>query len=462
MTQLFGTNGIRGIVNEYMTIDLASRIGKAWGTYLSKTNSNPHVAIGTDARLSNDMLKQSVIAGLLATGCRVTDIGLLPTPAVQYMVKINDFDSGVVITASHNPPEFNGIKGIAADGTEFSKPTEEAIEDLYFSQQFSLKNWDQIHRVVRREDAVDWYKQAILKGVNYDVIRKHQFHVVLDCGNGAGSVVTPDLLKRLGCRVTCLFCTPDGHFPGHPSEPIPENLTELMKTVRQTKADFGVAQDGDADRAIFIDEQGTYIWGDQILTLMADYITSTHHGGTVVTPVNSSTSVDEVVNKNGGTVIRTKIGSPTVAREMIKQQAVFGGEENGGLIFPELQFCRDSAMTIVKMLELLVQKQQDLSSLLNQLPQYEVTKTKISCAHNLKQAVLQDVINHVKTDEHIIDTDITDGIKVYYSSGWVLIRPSGTEPLFRVYSEAKTIEGATKLAEGFIPIVKRIIKEKNY
>jgi len=196
MTKLFGTNGIRGIVNEEMTIDLASHIGLAWGTYLHQQYHQPTVAIGTDARLSNIMLKQSISAGLLATGCKVTDVGLLPTPAIQYTVKTKDFDSGVVITASHNPPQFNGIKGIDADGTEFSKQTEKAIEDIYFQQTFSLKPWDQIHRVRFDNDAGKHYQKAILDQVDRDRIQQKQLHVVLDCGNGAGCMVTPDLLTQ--------------------------------------------------------------------------------------------------------------------------------------------------------------------------------------------------------------------------------------------------------------------------
>ena len=459
MTKLFGTNGIRGIVNEEMTIDLASNIGLAWGTYLHQQYKKPKVAIGTDARLSNIMLKQSLSAGLLATGCRVTDVGLLPTPAIQYTVKTKDYDSGVVITASHNPPQFNGIKGIDADGTEFSKETEEAIENIYFQKSFSLKSWDQIHRITIDDDAVERYRKAIIDQVNVSLIQQKKIHVVLDCGNGAGCVVTPDLLSQLGCKVTCLNCQPDGHFPGHPSEPTPENLHQLMNTVKKTGADLGVAQDGDADRAIFVDEQGGYVWGDQTLTLMSAFITKEHHGGTIVTPVTSSSSVEEVVEKNDGRVVRTKVGSPIVAREMMKQKAVFGGEENGGLIFPRMQFCRDSAMTIAKIIEILCIEEQSFSTLLNRLPRYELLKTKINCPNQCKQPVLQEIKKEVSKESTALKIDTTDGLKLYYPSGWVLMRPSGTEPIFRVYAESKTMKEAEALVESFNSEIKNIIEK---
>lgn len=459
MTKLFGTNGIRGIVNEEMTIDVASHIGLAWGTYLFSKHRQPHVVIGTDARLSNIMLKNSITAGLLATGCLITDIGVLPTPAIQYMVKTNNFDSGVVITASHNPPEFNGIKGIDADGTEFSKQTEEAIETLYFQRKYSYKKWDQIKRIETKTDAGEQYKKAIIEQVDKTHIKSKKFHVVLDCGNGAGSLITPDLLSLLGCKVTCLYCKPDGHFPGHPSEPIPENLEHLMKTVKTTDADFGVAQDGDADRAIFIDEKGNYVWGDQTLTLMADYFTKKHGGGIVVTPVTSSSSVEEVVKNNNGRLIRTKVGSPVVAREMIKTKAIFGGEENGGLIFPTLQYCRDSAMSIAKILEVLSVKEQSLSSLLKDLPHFEMVKTKLNCPKQYKNAVLIDIINQVQQNSSVLQTNTTDGIKIYLKNGWALLRPSGTEPKFRIYSEAKTKKDAKEIANIYVKKVKESVQK---
>jgi phosphomannomutase/phosphoglucomutase len=458
MTKLFGTNGIRGIVNKEMNCKLALDIGKAWGTYLKKQIKNPKVAIGYDARLSNQMLKSSITSGLLATGCNVTDIGLVPTPTLQYCVLKKKFDSGVMITASHNPPEFNGIKGIDADGTEFSKETEEEIEKIYYNKTYNLMSWKEVGYYNIFSKAIDLYIEGILSKINIESIKNQGFNIVLDCGNGAGSVVTPILLEKLGCKIIKLFCEPDGHFPGHESEPIPENLIKLIETVKENNVDFGIAQDGDADRAIFIDEKGNYVWGDQTLTLMAQYITKNKKNSIVVTPVTSSSGLEEIVNKNSGEVIYTKVGSPIVAREMIKQKAIFGGEENGGLIFPELQYCRDSAMTIVKMLELLSKTNKSFSDLLNELPTYEVKKSKIKCHNEIKEIVLSQVLKKSETNNDIIKVDKKDGVKIYYEKGWVLIRPSGTEPIFRIYSESKDKEITEKLNDQYLKLVEKIIK----
>ncbi len=458
MTKLFGTNGIRGVTNEDMNCDLALGIGKAWGTYLKKTIKRPMVAIGTDARLSNYMLKNAISAGLLATGCNVVDVGLVPTPTLQYTVKEKKFDSGVIITASHNPPQFNGIKGVACDGTEFSKDVEEEIEEIYFNKSFSLASWKHVGNLSSWDGAIDLYINGILDVVDVDLIKKKKFHVVLDCGNGAGSLVTPILLEKLGCKITMLYCEPDGTFPGHNSEPLPENLGDLIKEVPKVKANLGAAQDGDADRAIFIDEQGKYIWGDKTLAICAKYATI-ENGGITVTPVTTSSCFDDVVKENNGIVIHTAVGSPIVARVMMDNKSVFGGEENGGLIFPELQYCRDSAMSVAKILEIMAKENKKLSELIAEIPKYEVYKIKMFCPHEKKDAVMKTLAKQTKQDRSILKVDETDGVKLYVEDGWVLMRPSGTEPIFRVYSESKNKNKAEEIALFYKKLVEDIIKK---
>jgi phosphomannomutase/phosphoglucomutase len=456
MTKLFGTNGIRGVVNEDMNCELALGIGKAWGTFLKRIIHRPKVAIGTDARLSNHMLKNAISSGLIATGCDVVDTGLVPTPTLQYAVKIKDFDSGVIITASHNPPHFNGIKGIAADGTEFSKDTEEQIEEIYFSKNYSHASWENVGQLSNWDGAIELYINGILNAVDVDIIKKKQFKIVLDCGNGAGSNVTPILLKKLGCKITELYCEADGTFPGHNSEPLPENLVDLIKKVPEVKADLGAAQDGDADRAIFVDEKGNYIWGDKSLALGAKY--STKNGGIAVTPVTTSSMFDDVVIQNKGKVIHTAVGSPIVARVMIENNSVFGGEENGGLIFPEMQHCRDSAMSIAKILEIMAEENKKLSELIDEIPKYEVFKMKMPCPHDKKETVMKKLAEQTKNSPDVLKVDETDGVKLYLKDGWVLMRPSGTEPIFRVYTESKDKNRAEEIALTYKEITENIIK----
>lgn len=458
MTKLFGTNGIRGVVNEDMSCELALGIGKAWGTLLKKSVAKPRVAVGTDARLSNGMLKSAIASGLISTGCDVVDVGLVPTPTLQYTVKEKDFDSGVIITASHNPPHFNGIKGVASDGTEFSKDIEEAIEDIYFEKSYSLAAWKDVGSFSTWDGSIDLYIQGILSTVDVELIRQRGFHVVLDCGNGAGGLVSPILLEKLGCKVTELYCEPDGMFPGRNSEPLPENLGNLMKTMREVDASFGIAQDGDADRAIFIDENGEYIWGDKTLSLAGKYITKEKNGGISVTPVTTSTCFEDAIKEVGGEVIYTQVGSPIVARIMIERNAVFGGEENGGLIFPELQYCRDSAMSLAMILEILAKEKRPLSELISEIPKYVVYKTKMSCPNDKKERVMEILVDQVKDNEDVVKIDETDGVKLYVQGGWVLMRPSGTEPIFRVYAESRDEGQAEQLASRYKRLVEDIIQ----
>jgi phosphomannomutase/phosphoglucomutase len=458
MTRLFGTNGIRGVVNKDMNSELALGIGKAWGTYLRKTIPRPKCAIGTDARLSNHMLKSAITAGFLSTGCDVVDIGLVPTPTLQYTVKVKQFDAGIIITASHNPPQFNGIKGTANDGTELSKDVEEAIENIYFSQQYALVDWHSVGTFSTWNGSIDLYIKGILSTVDVACIKQHRFHVMLDCGNGVGSLVAPILLKKLGCIVTELNCELDGRFPGRHSEPIPENLTVIMKNISEADASFGVGLDGDADRAIFIDENGTYIWGDKSLSLVGKYITREKKGGVTVTPVTTSTCFEDVIRQNGGSVIYTKVGSPIVARVMKEKHAVFGGEENGGLIFPEFQYCRDSAMSLAKILEILAKEKRPLSELIAEIPFYVMNKTKVACPNEKKERVMNRVVDQMKDSKDVTAIDRTDGVKLYLTDGWVLMRPSGTEPIFRVYVEAKEKPRAEQLAMFYKNFVESLIE----
>ncbi len=459
MGKLFGTNGIRGVVNEDMNCELALGIGMAWGTLLKKEISHPKVAIGTDARLSNHMLKSAISAGLLATGCDVVDVDLVPTPTLQYTVKEKDFDSGVIITASHNPPQFNGIKGVAADGTEFTKDVENEIEKIYFEKSFKLADWKDVGNLSTWDGAIDLYINGILSAVDVEAIKKKHFHVLLDCGNGAGCLVSPKLLEKLGCKTTYLYCEADGTFPGRNSEPLPENLKDLIDKTKQASVVFGIGQDGDADRAIFVDEKGDYIWGDKTLTLAGKYLTLKNNGGICVTPVTTSTCFEDAIKQSGGDVLYTAVGSPIVASVMKEKNAVFGGEENGGLIFPELQYCRDSAMSIAMMLEIIAKENKPLSELISEIPDYTVFKTKLKCPNDKKELLMKTLVEQVKDKPEIKDVDQTDGVKLYVESGWILMRPSGTEPIFRVYAESKDSSTAEQLALRYKGIVEELISK---
>lgn len=452
MTRLFGTNGIRGVVGQEMTASLALYVGKAVGTFFQ----GGRVAVGNDTRTSSPMLKAAVISGLTSGGCGVEDLGVAPSPSIQYYVKTHDVVGGVIITASHNPREYNGIKALDERGMEASREEEEGIESIYFREAFSQVPWNSVGRVVNVEDCNESYMGAILSRVDVELIREARLKVVLDCGNGASCLTSPYLLRRLGCRVATLNAQPDGTFPGHPPEPKEEHMRELMEMVADTDADLGAIHDGDADRVMFVDEKGRYVLGDRSLALVARYVVRRNGGGTVVTPVSSSSCVEDMVKASGGRVIYTRVGAPLVARTMFEVGAVFGGEENGGLIFPEHQYCRDGAMGLSVLLELMAAEETSLSDLLTGIPTYHLVKSSLPCSADLKERVMEALATRFK--ERRVET--IDGVKVFHKGGWVLMRPSGTEAIFRVFSEGSTLEEAERLNREAVSILREVIEDQ--
>jgi phosphomannomutase/phosphoglucomutase len=435
--RLFGTNGVRGVINKDMNVQLAMDLGKAIGTFMGG-----QVAVGNDSRTSATMIKSAVSAGIMSAGSDVLDLGLVPTPVVQHYVKNNGLAGGVMITASHNPPEFNGIKCVDSDGTEMPRTKEEEIERLYFSKSFRTMDWRGVGDLRQATGAVDDYLGSVKRLVDADAIRGAGLTVVLDCANGAGAVTAPQLLDDLNVRAITLNSNPQGTFPGHPSEPVESHLRDLIIMVKDTGADMGIAHDGDADRTIFVDDRGRYMYGDKSLAIIAEAMVRENGGGTVVTPVSSSMAVEDVVRRAGGNVVYTRVGAPVVARKMIEIGAVFGGEENGGLIFPKHQYCRDGGMTVAKMLEV-VAADGPLSKLVDRIPAYSQDKRKMECPDDRKEAVLAALVRYYSSQR----VDTTDGVKICFDDGWTLVRPSGTEPLFRVYSEARTEEDARRRSE---------------
>jgi phosphomannomutase/phosphoglucomutase len=430
--RLFGTNGVRGIVNRDLTVDLALRLAMSLGTLTKGT-----VAVGRDTRTSGSMLSHAAIAGLLATGCKVINVGIAPTPAVQYFVRDNA-DAGIVITASHNPREYNGLKLIAGDGTEFSSEGELAVEDAYFRGELKLADWRETGEL-SNADIIPAYIDGIMRNVNTSDIAKRGFIVAVDTGSGAGSIVTPFLLSRLNCKVTTLNAQIDGTFPSRNPEPTEDVLSDLGKIVVSDGGDLGVAHDGDADRAVFIDENGNFVNEDVLLAIVVKHVLSKKRGP-VVTPVSSSQRIVDVAEAAGSQVIWTPVGSIHVARVMMQVNAVIGGEGNGGIIWPEHQYCRDGAMTVAKVLEIMTERNRRLSELVNEIPKRYMDKTKVTCRD--REAAMQRIQSSVHGN-----VDTTDGVKIWYDDGWLLIRPSGTEPIIRIFVEAETEQRANDLLD---------------
>ncbi|MHA1754788.1 MAG: phosphoglucosamine mutase [Candidatus Odinarchaeia archaeon] len=449
MGKLFGTNGIRGVVNESMTSDLALKIGLALGS----TFQNGKILVGCDGRTSSQMLKSALISGLLSCGISVTDAGLAPTPAIQYAIKSLDFGGGVIITASHNPPEFNGIKVIDRDGVEVTPDIEKQIEKIYFTNNFKYVKWDNVGEYTVNNNINSFYLNGIIKHVNKNLIKKSSIKVILDPANGVGSLTTPFLLRKLGCKVVTINSHIDGFFPGRKPEPNEENLQTLKEAVVTSGSDIGIAHDGDADRVIFIDEKGEFHWGDISFALLIRKVLSEHDGGTVVTPIASSKLIEDVTTEMGGDLIITKVGSVTVARKLKEVNGLIGGEENGGIFYAPHQYVRDGAMGAALLIELISETEKTLSELIKELPKYYQVKKKIECPENIKNQVLLELKEQLK--EYKIND--LDGVKIWKGSGWLLIRPSGTEPLLRCYSEAPTKEEAEKISEWGLKMINSVL-----
>jgi phosphomannomutase/phosphoglucomutase len=437
--ELFGTNGVRGIIGEEMNPTLVMRIGSALGTMIQGK-----IAVGRDTRTSGDALSGAIIAGLLASGSDVVDVGILPTPALQYLVR-EYYDGGAMITASHNPPEYNGVKVIEGDGTEMGDERTIQLESRIFSGEITTVDWKSVGKLTDESQKIDEYITAIVSQFPEEICKG--LTVVVDPGSGPAAVTTPEILRRMGCRVHTINGRFDGTFPGRMPEPTPEGLQLLSETVRATNAAFGVAHDGDADRAVFVDENGIFINENVTFAMLAESVCK-RRPGLVITPVSTSDVIKEVAARCGCPIAYTQVGSIYVARTMRKyieegQPVAFGGEGNGGLIFPEHQFCRDGGMTAAAMAELVSTSKNSISSLAENIPKYTLLKEKVYSNDTAG------ILSKARSLSSGLQLDETDGIHIRWPDAWALIRPSGTEPFIRIYVESKEKRRADEIL-GFL------------
>ncbi len=450
--KLFGTNGIRGLVNVELTPEMAIKVGACIGTFFGK---NKNVLLGYDARTSGPMFARAVVSGLNAAGCNVYFAGMASTPAIQFATKNHKMDGGVIISASHNPPEYNGIKVIWSDGIETSHEQETEIENIYFENKIVYAQWDKLGEKRELPGINDEYKDAVKKHVDPIKIAAKHFHVVVDAANSVGGIALPPLLRELGCKVTTLNANIDGTFPGRLPEPRPESLGDLSATVKAIGADMGVAFDGDADRSIFTDGNGTIYWGDKTFAVVIKQYLLKNPGAKIVTPVSSSTLIKDTVEEYKGELIWTKVGSVTVSQTMKAENANLGGEENGGIFYRPHQAVRDGAMTTVLLLNIMADSGNSLAQLVAEQPQYFIEKGKIECPDDKKEILQQKIFEQVKNE----NVSTIDGVKIWFSdASAILIRPSGTEPVFRLYAEAKNQEKALKLVEDYTSRLKKILE----
>src|SRR6266446_5355563 len=444
----FGTNGIRGVAGTEINSGLAFRVGSALGTLFPKHR----VLIGRDGRLSSRMLLEGVAAGVLARGNDVDDRGLITTPALEFMVKNTLHSAGIMITASHNPPEYNGFKVVDSDGIEIPRAKEEKMELLIHHDKWRA-SYQPGRRIVNEGRIESYFEKLEGQVLARDAIKN--LKIVIDTGNGVAALTTPKLLRKLGARVIGINDLIDGEFPGRNSEPRPENLGALSKIVREEKADLGIAHDGDGDRAIFVDETGIVQPGDRTLALIEDELLKNHPGAKVVTPINTSMVVSEIASRRKGKLILTKVGSIEVSRTVVRVGALLGGEENGGIFYAPHHPVRDGTMATVLVVNAIVRTGKSLSKLLDGLPKFYMVKEKIACKEEAKDHAIKILRASLKRRK----SNTLDGIRVDVEGrGWVLVRASGTEPLLRLYAEAKTEDQLQEILEEFRPLVMNAVK----
>jgi phosphomannomutase/phosphoglucomutase len=453
--RLFGTNGVRGVFGRDLTPDLVIRLSYSLATYFEE---GP-IAIGYDGRNSSTIISKYISSTINSQGKDITKVGLVPTPCLQYSVKYGGLGGGVMITASHNPPEYNGIKPISSDGVEIPREDELEVEKIYYRKK-CLPTVNFGSEFVE-QDIIDSYINTVLKLVNVEKIRECGFRISIDVGNGAQALVAPLLAKKLGCKLVILNGAVDGDFPGRGPEPSPENLATLSNMVRYTDSDVGVAYDSDGDRSIFCDENGHLYWGDKTGSLLARHLLTTkHRWAEIVCPINTSMIISLVAKELNSNVIFTKVGSVEVSREMIRRKSVIGLEENGGFIYGKLNEVRDGAMTTALILDMLASnRKRTFSQLMSCLPKIFQFKSKFPCP---TRKLALDIINKCVIHGSPKKVETLDGAKIWIDEEtWIMIRPSGTEPLIRMYAESTDEDLLNSKVNEYIRIIKDQSKQTN-
>lgn len=442
---------MRGVVNKELTPELVLKLSMATGTYFKGAD----LTVGCDGRVSSPVFLDIVCAGLASVGCQVWKLGMITTPGLQFLTKDWGLKGGIMVTASHNPPEYNGLKVMGNMGVELPHEDELKIERIYFHSKWKATDWDRIKQPLPVAEKFSAYIRSILDNVG-EMPRQAHLKVLIDTANGVSVLSMPTLIERLGGTVSIVNGNIDGTFPGRMPEPTPANLRKTSDILPSLHADFGVALDGDGDRAVFLDEHGSVCWGDHTFALIVKNFLENHPGQKIVTPISSSMIIEEIAEKYGGEVVYTPVGSVYVSNLMLKIRANLGGEENGGIFYAPHVAARDGGITTAMVYRILAEKKRPLSRLVGELPKSYIVKDKMPCPDSIKAKVTQ-AFRDLPRKGKVLDID---GIKVWIPPrSWILIRPSGTEPIFRILAEAPTKGNAMRVVNDYKKKLARIIKD---
>ena len=454
-TLMVSVSGVRGLVGTDLTPEVVARWAAAFGTWVQtgkgeggRGKRKPRVVVGRDARTSGPMFTQAATAGLNSVGCDVIDVGLVATPTVQLAVEHHHSAGGIILTASHNPIEWNALKFVGPDGIFLDMEAGTRVRELAAGNSLPRANYKAIGGVEADSDAISRHLAAVLAlpGVDVRAIKRRRFRVALDTVRGAGGALMPELLQRVGCRVTAINLPTDGMFP-RPPEPVPENLKALGALVRRSKADVGIAVDPDVDRLAIVDERGTPIGEDYTLAfairaVLGKKTRGRGKGKTVVCNLSTSLVVEDAAREYGATVVRAPVGEAHVARKIIELNAVIGGEGNGGVMYPALHVGRDAPVAGALLLALLARERATVSELVARAPRYSIVKAKVARGPRLEPV-------YEGLRRRFVDAvaDTQDGLRLAWPDRWLHVRPSGTEPIIRLIAEAPSGADAAKLID---------------
>ena len=459
MTLIKSISGIRGTIggkvgDNLTPIDVV-KFAASYGLWIKEQSnkSTYSVVIGRDARISGEMIQNLVINTLVAMGINVVNLDLSTTPTVEIAVPKENADGGIILTASHNPKQWNALKLLDSKGEFLSSTHSQRVLDIASNDLMNFSDVDSLGKVFTDNSYFDKHIDSVisLSYVNEKSIRNSNFRVVVDGVNSTGGIVVPMLLERLGVDVIKIHCDPNGNFPHNP-EPLKEHLADLSKKVLETNADFGIAVDPDVDRLAFMDEKGILFGEEYTLVACADYVLNINKGNTV-SNMSSTRALKDVTNKYGGSYTASAVGEVNVVESMKKNNAVIGGEGNGGIILPESHYGRDALVGIALFLSLLSEKKISVSELKKTYPLYFMSKKKINLN---KDTNVDSILSIIKNNHNDDEINLIDGVKIDFIDSWVHLRKSNTEPIIRIYSEAKSQLEADKLAEEFIEKIKSI------
>ena len=444
---------MRGLANIDLTPPLACKVGLAVATHAKARKA----FVARDTRVTGRMLENALVSGLLGCGVKVITVGVMPTPVLAYLTKALQADVGFMLTASHNPPMYNGIKIFGSESLSYADENQTAVEKIIANGNYHFADWRNIGKAFP-EDPSYLYVEMVTEKVK--LCKK--WRVLLDPGCGATFRIAPILMKAQGCRVTALNAQPDGYFPARSPEPTPNSLGELAHVVKAHGADVGFAFDGDGDRVAFIDEKGAFVDFDRALAAFSAYALRKNQGGKIVTSVEASMCVETMVKAEGGKVIRTRVGDVYISEAIKRGNATFGGEPCGAWIHPQFHFCPDGPLSALLMLKALEEEDKSLREFVAEVPEYETLREKIACRNDLKHQVLGAIKKTIKpTFPDYTDFSTVDGVRLALENGWLLIRASGTEPLIRLTVEGESLKVASAIMAQGKTLVKKQVEAGN-